>query len=589
MNPFPVFPTPLSDRPCIGLLTNSDDAQYKLAQAYVQAVRCSGAVPLVIAPCDAACFDRLLDRVDGLVFTGGGDFTPSMIGAAPIPELDGVNTPRDAFEFPLLQEALRRHLPVLGICRGMQLLNIVMGGTIYQDIYTEYRHDALIHSQKEPRDTAVHEVTIQEDSGLYQLFRQTKVRVNSFHHQAVRDIAPGLRCVGVSPDGVVEAVESSGFEPVIGVQWHPETLLGGADEGPMASLFHWLSAKAEVYRRARRLYQFTVSVDTHCDTPSCFDSADYDLYTGGPDTLVDLRKMQAGGLDAAVMAVYLKQGERNEQGWDAAIRKTRTLLDRIDQEAARYPDKVAVVRTPDELIQAKSAGKKGFFKAIENGYAIGRDLGMIRTYADQGIVYLTLCHNGHNDLCDSASENVPEHHGLSDLGRQAVAALNDCGVLVDLSHASEKTFYDAVDASRLPVVASHSSARALCDHSRNLTDDQIRHLAARGGVMNICLYSPFLASGRPATLRDVVRHINHVRDVAGIAHVGIGSDFDGGGGIIGCEHSGAYFNLYTALLQEGYTEEDIRKITGGNFLRIVHGAQQYACRTFSGCQASSGG
>jgi microsomal dipeptidase-like Zn-dependent dipeptidase len=166
-------------------------------------------------------------------------------------------------------------------------------------------------------------------------------------------------------------------------------------------------------------------------------------------------------------------------------------------------------------------------KGIENGYAIGHDIDNVDRFRSRGVAYMTLCHNGDNDICDSHKGNH-EHNGLSDFGKQVVKRMNSVGMMVDLSHASEKSFWDALECSAKPIICSHSSSRALCDHTRNLTDDQMRALSRSGGVAQVCLYSGFLKKDGNASVVDAVRHIMHMIDVMGINHVGIGSDFDGG-------------------------------------------------------------
>jgi microsomal dipeptidase-like Zn-dependent dipeptidase len=241
---------------------------------------------------------------------------------------------------------------------------------------------------------------------------------------------------------------------------------------------------------------------------------------------------------------------------------------------AHDADSVAIAYTPNDLYRIKREGKRALMLGIENGYAVGDDITRIAHFRERGVVYMTLCHNGDNDLCDSARGHA-EHGGLSALGREAIREMNRVGMMVDLSHAAESTFYQAIEASTTPIVCSHSSARALCDHPRNLTDDQLRALAASGGVVQTCLYDGFLRKEGGATIDDAVRHIVHMVRVAGIDHVGIGTDFDGDGGIIGCADASEVINLTRRLRAEGFTEEDIEKLWGGNFLRVMREVQAY--------------
>jgi microsomal dipeptidase-like Zn-dependent dipeptidase len=210
---------------------------------------------------------------------------------------------------------------------------------------------------------------------------------------------------------------------------------------------------------------------------------------------------------------------------------------------------------------------------IENGYAIGKELSHVERFRQRGVVYMTLCHNGNNDICGSARYN-DEGLGVSEFGAQVIREMNRVGMMVDISHAGEQTFYDALDISQKPIVASHSSARALCNHPRNLTDDQLRALAMKGGVAQVTLYHGFLRENGTATIQDAIQHLNHMVKVMGIEHVGIGTDFDGDGGICGCASASELINFTRCLLKERYSEEDIRRIWGGNFLRVMEEVQR---------------
>lgn len=196
---------------------------------------------------------------------------------------------------------------------------------------------------------------------------------------------------------------------------------------------------------------------------------------------------------------------------------------------------------------------------IENGYAIGKDLSNVARFRKRGVVYMTLCHNGNNDICGSARYNDAQT-GVTAFGEEVIREMNRTGMMVDLSHAGERSFYETLEISRQPVVCSHSSARAICDHPRNLTDEQLRAIARQGGVVQVCLYSGFLRSDRPATICDAIDHLHHMVNLIGIEHVGIGSDFDGDGGIIGCNDSSEMINFTRRLLHERYSEEEIQMI-----------------------------
>ena len=220
-------------------------------------------------------------------------------------------------------------------------------------------------------------------------------------------------------------------------------------------------------------------------------------------------------------------------------------------------------------------GKKAIMLGIENGYAIGKDITNVERFRRRGVVYMTLCHNGNNDICGSARYN-DENLGVSKFGEEVIREMNRTGMMIDLSHSGERSFYDTLDISRMPVVCSHSSCRSLCDHPRNLTDEQIKAITRKGGVIQICLYSGFLRSDREANILDAIEHLNHIVNIAGVEHVGIGTDFDGDGGIIGCNDSSELINFTRRLMKERYNEEDIRRIWGGNFLRVMEEVQKHS-------------
>ena len=212
---------------------------------------------------------------------------------------------------------------------------------------------------------------------------------------------------------------------------------------------------------------------------------------------------------------------------------------------------------------------------IENGYAIGKDITNVERFRKRGVVYMTLCHNGNNDICGSARYN-DENLGVSQFGEAVIREMNRTGMMIDLSHSGERSFYDTLEISQTPVVCSHSSCRSLCDHPRNLTDDQIKAITRKGGVIQVCLYSGFLRSDREANILDAIEHLNHIVNLAGVEHVGIGTDFDGDGGIIGCNDSSELINFTRRLMKERYSEDDIRRIWGGNFLRVMEEVQKHS-------------
>ena len=562
-------------RPLIALTGNYDEGRLQLLPGYFRSVEAAGGVAVVVPPRlhpDASLID-LLDRVDGVLLTGGADLNPLFDNEDPIPALGGISPERDAFELALARLAHDRQMPLFGICRGIQVLAAALGGKVSQDLAACHPGQSLIkHSQQAPRGVATHWVSAEADSIVGRLLGR-RFAVNSFHHQAVAQPGPNFRVTARSADGVVEAIESTDFTPVMGVQWHPECFLLEGDRQMMPLFEHFVEQAAQ-FRRTRMLHRHTLTLDSHCDTPMFFDKG-VDLTRRDPQLLVDFQKMREGMLDATVMVAYLPQGELTDEGHRQAGMQAVRLLDEIAQRVEAAPG-VALAQTPAQLAANKRKGLLSVMRGIENGYALGTDLKQVERFARMGLVYITLCHNGDNLICDSARRSQQLHGGLSDYGRQVVAEMNRCGLMVDLSHAAESSFYDALAQSRTPIVCSHASCRALCDHPRNLTDDQLRALAQAGGVAQITLYAGFLrAEGDgTATLDDAVRHLLHAIEVAGVEHVGIGTDFDGDGGVPGLASASQLPNLTSRLLSEGLTEADLARIWGGNFLRVMQQCQQ---------------
>jgi len=561
------FP-PHKSQPVIGITGNFSEGNCAVADGYIRSVLAAGGTPLIIPPYEEKeALLSTLDRIDGLLLTGGGDINPLFLGEEPVKQLGGINHRRDRQELLMTRLAANRQIPILGICRGIQIMTAALGGTLYQDIHSQHPTPCIKHDQQLDRSYPSHTVEVEPGSLLGRIFDgEERLNVNSFHHQAVKEPAPGFKVCARATDGIIEAVESTEYKSMLGVQWHPECMILCGDES-MLPLFRWLTGEATSYREARRLHQRILTLDSHCDTPMFFDQH-IEFHTRDPKILVDLHKMTEGGLDATIMVAYLKQLERDEESLLAATAKANRLLDEIEEMVARNCTAIEIARTPDDLYRHKAEGKKSIMLGIENGYAIGKDVSLVEHFRKRGVVYMTLCHNGDNDLCDSARGNS-EHGGISPLGEQVIHEMNRTGMMVDLSHAAEKSFYDALAISRTPIVCSHSSSRALCNHPRNLTDDQLRALAARGGVAQVTLYSGFLRENAPATIRDAVEHLNHMVSIMGIEHVGIGTDFDGDGGIIGCASASELINFTRQLLRERYSEADIRGIWGENFLRVM--------------------
>ena len=587
-------------RPVIGITGNYNQETCTLAEGYYQSVLKAGGIPFIIPPFyETDRLGELLDRLDGIIFSGGGDINPLLLGEEPIKELHSITPERDLQELLLARLAYDRQIPMLGICKGIQIINAALGGTNYQDIHTQMEGIRIKHSQDQDRRYPSHQVSITDGSILAKLFG-TELAVNSFHHQACKTAAPCLTVTAMSTDGVIEAVESNEFKSILGVQWHPETYIL-RNSTDMLPIFEWLISESAEFKQAKKLHTKIITLDSHCDTPMFFPQG-INFASRDPKILVDLHKMTEGHLDASIMVAYLEQQERDEASLQNTTAKANQILTQIEEMVAKNCTAVDIAYTPDDLWRLKRAGKRAIMLGIENGYAIGKDIHNVEAFRRRGVVYMTLCHNGDNDICDSARGNH-EHGGVSEFGKQVIAEMNRVGMMVDLSHAAEASFYDALQLSQTPIVCSHSSARALCDHPRNLTDDQLRALAKAGGVAQVTLYHGFLVKDsvdfnpncqlstvncqlstvncqlstvncqHEATILDAIDHLNHMVNIMGIEHVGIGTDFDGDGGIRGCASASELINFTRRLLRERYTEEQIQMIWGGNFLRIMKQVQ----------------
>ena len=550
-------------KPVIGITGNYEDLTCKLGKGYYQKVVEAGGVPVIVPPVtDPHVIINTLDRIDALILSGGGDYNPLWAGEEPSPLLHGINAERDQAELMITRLAYNRQIPMLGICRGIQTLAMALGGKVFQDISDRATKK---HSQDADRSEPTHTVTIEKDSILYRIYseaqqcsmfnHQSSIFVNSFHHQAVSDTGAKFRVTARSADGIIEAMESTEYKPVMGVQWHPECLENGNP------LFQWLVEEAQAYREAHQLHDRILTLDTHCDTPMLFPQGIH-FDQRDPRILVDLHKMTEGRLDATIMVAYLPQPTEQPKAYADAI------FDQIEAITKQNSDYVRIARTPEELWANKRAGIKSIMLGIENGIALDGQLENLQHFAERGIVYMTLCHNGDNDICDSASRSQNTWGGVSPFGEQVIREMNRLGILVDMSHAGEKSFYDALDISSKPIVCSHSSARALCDHPRNLTDDQMRALAAKDGVAQTTIYHGFLRQDGEACILDVMEHLEHAIQVMGIDYVGLGTDFDGDGGVRGLADASELINFTKQLLRRRYSEEDIQKIWGGNFLRV---------------------
>jgi membrane dipeptidase len=372
-----------------------------------------------------------------------------------------------------------------------------------------------------------------------------------------------------------------------------------------------------------RVHRSTLLIDTHNDVPSRTVEG-FDIGSHSSTGHTDIARLKAGGVGAQFFAVYVAASYVNG---NRSANRTLQMIDTVRHDIIeRYPDDFVLATSAKDIEEAHRRGKIAALMGIEGGHAIEDSLRLLRDYYDLGVRYMTLTHSNTNNWADSSGDiddaKVKHHNGLTDFGKQVVREMNRLGMMVDISHVADKTFWDALEVSKAPIFASHSSCRALTNHARNMTDDMIVALARKGGVVQVNFYCGFISQkfrdndaadtkaldarmakdtagknlSEPdrqilseklrkemglsrATLADVVDHIDHIRKIAGIDAIGIGGDFDGVSCTpIGLDDVSKYPNLTRALLEKGYSADDIRKIYGGNFLRVMRAVEAAAVR-----------
>jgi membrane dipeptidase len=387
------------------------------------------------------------------------------------------------------------------------------------------------------------------------------------------------------------------------------------------------SSDDEIMSRAREIHERVLTIDTHDDIPANFATDEVDPGVRG-DRQVDIPKMREGGLDVGFFIVYVGQTERTPENYEAAKEAALTKFAAIHRMTdSLYSDQIELAYSPADVLRIHEAGKLVAAIGIENGYVIGQDLSLLQRYHELGARYITLAHGGHNDIADSATprENLgdaeEEHDGVSAFGEDVIREMNRLGIMVDVSHISKDAMLDAVRLSRAPVIASHSSTRALADHPRNMDDEQLQALKANGGVMQTVAFDSYVKVAAPekrsaiqalrdslgitgfgamrnlsdearstygrrmqdietqwpgATVSDFVDHIDHAVNLIGIDHVGISSDFDGGGGVVGWNDASETLNVTAELVRRGYTEAQIAQLWSGNTLRVWREVERVA-------------
>lgn len=374
---------------------------------------------------------------------------------------------------------------------------------------------------------------------------------------------------------------------------------------------------------AETLHESIFTIDTHTDTPLNFLDPKFDIGIrnnfDSTHTRIDFPRMKEGGMDAAFFAVFLGQGPTNTQGYSESYQRAIKIFDGIHQALEKYPEQATLATTAADGPAIEKQGKRAIYIGVENGYPIGTDINKVDTFYNLGARYITLSHTRNNQICDSSTD--PDggiHNGVSEFGEKVIERMNHLGMMIDVSHISDEAFYDVLRLSKAPVIASHSCARAICDHPRNLTDSMLIALKKNKGVIQICILSDYLRTPKPnpqrdsafqavrekynyfqdlskkerkaarkewfaadknfpkelATVKDIVDHIEHVVHTIGIDYVGIGTDFDGGGGVADCRDVSEMENITKELLARGYSKEEIAKIWGGNFMRVFKAVEK---------------
>ena len=326
-----------------------------------------------------------------------------------------------------------------------------------------------------------------------------------------------------------------------------------------------------------------VTIDTHIDI-NVVNFTDSLNYTMNTDTQFNLPNMMEGELDVAWLVVYTAQGELNEEGYKAAYDNAISKFDAIDRLVNVYaPDKVELALSSEDVSRILAEGKKVIMIGVENAYSMGLDTSNVEKFWKKGARYVSLTHNGHNQFSDSNTgefDGTTLHNGLSDLGEEVIELLNYYGIMIDISHPSKEAIRQMTELSKAPIIASHSSARALRDHPRTVDDEQLNWIKDNGGVIQTTALGFFLTDREdpPANMDDFMDHIDHMVEKIGIDHVGISSDFDGGGGIVGWEDASETMNVTTALRERGYSESEIAKLWGGNLLRVLDEVQEISAK-----------
>jgi membrane dipeptidase len=377
------------------------------------------------------------------------------------------------------------------------------------------------------------------------------------------------------------------------------------------------------FKRPAVIHKKALVIDTHTDVPMQLINHPFDLGKShdSKNSKVDFPRLREGGVDGIFFGLFTNQEDRTPENYEKAYQLAIQMLDSTLTSVKRYPEYVSIASKSTDINRISKEGKTAIYLGMENGFPIGKDISRINEFYDRGVRYITLCHSKNNDICDSSTDpDGPEFNGLSSFGKEVVNGMNRLGMIIDVSHISDKAFYDVIALSKAPVIASHSSVRSICHHPRNMSDDMIKRLAEKGGVIQICILGDYIHDVDTTTMNyikkkelkakyhngkytsdkerktawaeydsinekypevlptvsDAVDHIDYVVKLVGINYVGIGSDFDGGGGLADCQDVASFPRITEELIKRGYSQKDIDKIWGGNFLRVFKAVEKAA-------------
>jgi membrane dipeptidase len=388
-------------------------------------------------------------------------------------------------------------------------------------------------------------------------------------------------------------------------------------------LFFCAPSADNLVKKASDIHEQILTLDSHTDTPIILQREEFDIGIRNEPVQgrvqVDFPRMREGGLDAVFFAVFLRQGERTPEGFELAREKAENIFNLIHQTLEKYSNLAELALIPDDAYRLRDKNKFAIYIGLENGYPIGLDLTYVEKYYDLGARYITLSHGLNNDICDSSTDPAgAEHNGLSPFGMEVIKKMNRLGMMIDVSHISDQAFYDVLEITSTPVVATHSNAKAISNHPRNMDDNMLIALKNNGGVIQLCVLSSYVKMplanperdsaiqdlrekynnfqglsdeeeelvnkergiindkypGKLATVAELVDHVDHIVELIGIDHVGIGTDFDGGGGLEDCRDISEIGNITLELVRRGYTKEEIEKIWSSNFMRVFRENQK---------------